>query len=94
MSTFLRCFMWFMIGDTVGLLTLLLWQGLLSLNKREPTMPVTRFDEITQSPEELAKFIVTVDICEVCVYDDPEICHDHCCNEGIAEYLKQKVEDK
>ncbi|MEN6318565.1 MAG: hypothetical protein ABFD82_07390 [Syntrophaceae bacterium] len=58
MSAFLKYFIVFMIGDTVGLLTLLFWQGLCSLNKREPTKPVTKCYQATQSPE-----IVTCDEC-------------------------------
>jgi hypothetical protein len=83
MSTFLRCFMWFMIGDTVGLLTLLFWQGLCSLNKDEPVRPVT------QNSEELGEFIVHP--CEVCIYKETETCMSHSCIDGIVEYLNQKV---
>jgi len=80
MNTFWKCFMWFMIGDTVGLITLLFWQGICSLNKREPTRPMTKFDKITQSPEKLAEFIFQHGSGE-----------GGFSIEGIAEYLKQKV---
>jgi hypothetical protein len=85
--------MWFMIGDTVGLLTLLFWQGLCSLNKDEPVRPVTRFDKITQSPEELAKVLSDVYVCKYCAYiESCKLEGANNCKTGINEYLNQKVE--
>ena len=97
MSTFLHCFMWFMIGDTVGLLTLLFWQGVCSLNKDEPVRSVTRFDQVTQSPEALADFVESLRSnlnCEVCIYQYLSkscICLDCSCHEGIIKYLNQEL---
>ncbi len=59
----------------------------------KPLGKQTHFDQITESPEELAKFIVNASyLCVVCVYTGSEKeCLDHACCEGIAEYLKQEV---
>ncbi|MEN6622187.1 MAG: hypothetical protein ABFD50_11625 [Smithella sp.] len=96
MSTFLKYFMWFMIGDTVGSLTLLFWQGLCSINKREPARSMKKFDHVTQSPETLADFVEDINgspsLCDFCIYKTYKECGSEAlCHEGITEYLKQEV---
>ncbi|MEN6623832.1 MAG: hypothetical protein ABFD50_20065 [Smithella sp.] len=92
MNTFLKYFLWFMLGDTVGLFTMLFWQGLCSVNEREPKKPLTHFDQVTQNPEKLAEVMSDVYLCKYCAYIkscDLEAMQN--CKNGIAEYLKQEV---
>jgi hypothetical protein len=90
-----------MIGDTVGLLTLLFWQGICSLNKDIPARPVTNFDKITQSPEKLADFVEDINgstsLCDFCIHESYKKCgsiEEANCHAGIAEYMRQEYEEE
>jgi hypothetical protein len=75
--------MWFMIGDTIGTIALLFWQGLFSINKEETTEHMTMFDKIKRSPNEMAEFILQ--------YNKDR---EGLTLESIIEDLVQEVDDK
>jgi hypothetical protein len=97
MSAFLNYFIVFMVGFNAGIVFLLWWQTAHS-KQDEPTRPMTKFDQVTQSPETLADFIEDINgspsLCDFCIYKTYKECgsiEKASCHEGIAEYLKQEL---